>query len=557
MADLFFPEVQGNVRAQALGLDILPATFGQGFGAAFEETLTRNPVPSALRAMGRARYREGRYVDEFGNEQVAPAVKAPMLSSDEANARYGIKGRLTFEAETPEPVAEELFRLKQREIELQDIRRRANSGIGTALTAGVLGSLLDPLNIGLAFVPVVGQARQAALAARLGVGGGRAATGAIEGAVGAALIEPLVLSVAREEQADYTAVDSVLNIAFGTAIGGGLHFGAGFVGDRLRARAEAPALPKLVDDLPVQDQAALLRTAVAQIAEGRPVDIAPVLERTTAVLTRATQLVEAQLRLAEIGQTPTFLRTAEDILALRDATATIDAAGKLPPEMKRAVEVLRKPGFMRTAEDRIFLSGLKEADDIAPETRAAAQAILAKIANDEAPKDFAEAVQMAVVRAGKDNVVRKVDEALQGLEGATPEVRQQAVDKAVRAVAEGVYDQELTIDTRSASVQGRAVEAFTGEHDARLREAVDKAHEAYVDPVDQKGMAEAEARVVAESKTVDIDDEVARTLDEVNELESYLPEGTEPSQAVKDATKEANLFARAWKAAAACGMRKA
>lgn len=557
MADLFFPEVTPNQRATALGLDIMPATFGEGFGAAFEETLTRNPLPSAIRSIGRARYREGRYVDEFGNEQVAPAVKAPVLSSEEANARYGIKGRLTFEAPTPEPVAEERFRLKQREIELQDIRRRANAGIGTALTAGVVGSLLDPFNIGLALVPVVGPARQAALAARLGVGGGRVATGVIEGAVGAALIEPLVLGVAMEEQADYTAVDSVMNLAFGSVLGGGLHFGAGFIGDRLRARTEAPALPRLIDNLPQQDQAALLRTAVSQILEGRPVDIAPVLERTTAALTRANQIAEAQIRLAEIAQTPAFLRSADDILALRDATATVDAAGKLPPEMKRAVEILRKPGFLRTAEDRIFLAGMRETDDLVPETRAAAEAMLTKIARNEAPGPFAEAAQMAVVRAGKDNVLRKLDEVLQSQEAAAPETRAQVLEKTVRDIAEGVYDQEFAIDTRSVDLQGRAFEALRGERDARLREAVDKAHETYVDPEDARGVAAAEARVAAESKVVDIDDEMTKVQNEVTELESYLPEGTEPSQAVKDAAKEATLYERAWKAAAACVMRKA
>jgi hypothetical protein len=278
MADLFFPEVPVNQRATALGLEIMPATFGEGFGAAFEETLTRNPIPSAFRATARARYRDGAYVDEFGNEQTAGRLPSNILSSEEASSKYGLQGRLKFDAPTPEPIAESLYRLKVRELELQDTKRRANAGLGTALTAGILGSLLDPLNVALAFVPIVGPARQTALAARLGVGGGRAATGAIEGAVGAAIIEPLVLGVAREEQADYTAVDSLANIVFGTAIGGGLHFSAGYIGDRFKARAEAGPLAKTIDSLPHQDQAALMRTAVAQALEGRPIDIRVLME---------------------------------------------------------------------------------------------------------------------------------------------------------------------------------------------------------------------------------------------------------------------------------------
>lgn len=539
MADPFFPQRQSNQRAQALGLDIMPATFGEGFGAAFEETLTRNPVPSALRAMGRARYREGRYVDEFGNEQVAPAVKAPLLSSEEANSRYGIKGRLTFEAETPEPVAEELFRLKQREIELQDIRRRANAGIGTALTAGVLGSLLDPLNIGLAFVPVVGQARQAALAARLGVGGGRAATGAIEGAVGAALIEPLVLSVAREEQADYTAVDSVLNIAFGTAIGGGLHFGAGFVGDRLRARAEAPALPKLIDDLPVQDQAALLRTAVAQIVEGRPVDIAPVLDATPAF--RVNQEIIAAVQAATQPDGKVSVAGV-----LRDVEP--GALNNLPKGVNRIVSRLVDENQFKDAEialrDLIGTQESVNADFRAAVNKTGDSFDLPAVFKHDGRFYLRDGHHRVIAAASEGQPAVKVrlfdiDEA-RGL--TTPVAAEQG--SLFSPVDQGIADPQVLASRMQAK-------------EARLREAVDKAHEAYVDPVDQKGMAEAEARVAAESKTVDIDDEVSRVEQEVNELETYLPEGTEPSQAVKDAAKEANLFARAWKAAAACGMRKA
>lgn len=556
MADLFFPEVDVNQRATALGLEIMPATFGEGFGAAFEETLTRNPLPSALRALGRARYREGRYLDEFGNEQVVPGVRSNILSAEEANQKYGLKGRLTFNNDTPEPVAENLYRLKQREIELQDIRRRANSGLGTALSAGLLGSLLDPLNIATAFVPVVGPARQAALAARLGVGGGRAATGAIEGAVGAALVEPLVLGVAREEQADYTAVDSLANLVFGSVIGGGLHFGAGYIGDRFRARAEAPAVPRMIDELPHQDQAALLRTAISQMAEGRPVDVRAVFEASTPVLNRAARLVEAQTRLAEIGETPAFLRTPEDILALREASAVVDEAGKLSPEMKRAVKVLEKPGFLRTAEDRIFLASLKEAE-VDAELRARSEALLAKIARNEPPGEFAEAAQMAIVRAGKTNVLRKIDEVLQSPTAATPEARQAALDKTVRDIAEGAFDQEFAVDTRSMDVRNRALDTLRTEQAASFKDAVAKAQQPHVDPVDAKAEVDATARVEAEAAIKDVDDEVARVMDEVTELESYLPEGVEPSQAVKDMTKEASVYERAWKAATACLIRKA
>jgi len=556
MADLFFSEVQPNERATALGLEVLPASFRQGFGAAFEETITRNPVPSFLREMDRAKYREGRYYDEFGIEQVTPAKQSRMLEPDEANEKYGIKGRLNFTAPTPEPIAENLRALKVREIELQDIRRRAGSGIGTALTAGVVGSLLDPLNVALAFVPVVGPARMAAMAERIGLPGARMAAGAIEGGVGAALVEPLVLGVASQEQADYTAVDSVMNVVFGSVIGGGLHLGVGFIGDRLRGRAEAPPLSKLIDSLPHQDQAALLRTAVAQIVEGRPVDIAAVLDATNPVLPRAVAIAEARVRLAEIAEKAGFQRGAEDILALREATRTVEEAGKLTPEMKKAVAILQKPGFLRTAEDKIFLAGLERADAAAPEVRGA-DALAEKIRAGDSPKDFAEAANMAIARVGKDVLLRKVDDALAGLEATASEARKAAIERTVWDVAEGVHDQELAIDVRSDAVTSRAYDALRTGREANLREAVDRATQTPVDPIDQRGMAAADQALAEDVNVKTLDDEVAKLVDEVNELESYLPEGTEPSQAVRDLTKEANLFDRAWRAAAACGLRKA
>ena len=55
--------------------------------------------------------------------------------------------------------------------------------------------------------------------------------GAVEGAGGALIIEPLVYGVAQRIQADYDIYDSFLNVAFGSVIGGGLHVGAGKLKD--------------------------------------------------------------------------------------------------------------------------------------------------------------------------------------------------------------------------------------------------------------------------------------------------------------------------------------
>jgi hypothetical protein len=140
---------------------------------------------------------------------------------------------------------------KKKERERQSIMERGPAGswnplsggfyVGAAkLAVGIGTSFLDPINIGASFIPIYGQARFARkiLKAReMGVKSAKAfrnrrlIRGAVEGAGGALLIEPLVYGVAQRIQADYDIYDSFLNVAFGTVIGGGLHVGAGKLKD--------------------------------------------------------------------------------------------------------------------------------------------------------------------------------------------------------------------------------------------------------------------------------------------------------------------------------------
>ena len=106
--------------------------------------------------------------------------------------------------------------------------------VGAAkFTTGLATSFLDPINIAASFIPVYGQARFARLLAKPGMTftKARARRGAIEGAVGATLVEPVVYGVAKSLQSDYDLYDSFLNVTFGTILGSGLHVGAGKLKD--------------------------------------------------------------------------------------------------------------------------------------------------------------------------------------------------------------------------------------------------------------------------------------------------------------------------------------
>jgi hypothetical protein len=128
---------------------------------------------------------------------------------------------------------------KEAERQRQSIMARGPQGLGVGIAKFGVGlgvSMLDPINIGASFIPVFGQARFAAMAAKYSLRTARLSRGVVEGAVGAALVEPIVYSAAKRVQADYGAADSILNIAFGSILGGGLHVGVGKLRDIKTAR---------------------------------------------------------------------------------------------------------------------------------------------------------------------------------------------------------------------------------------------------------------------------------------------------------------------------------
>tara|TARA_R110000803_G_scaffold14586_5_gene40486 strand:+ start:2214 stop:4049 length:1836 start_codon:yes stop_codon:yes gene_type:complete len=128
--------------------------------------------------------------------------------------------------------------------------RRHNSSVMQRATgwqtaggfAASLGaSVVDPINLVSAFIPIYGQAKYAGMlakqASRVARAGTRFKVGLVEGAFGATITEPIVMSVAAQEQADYTAADFAVNMIFGGVLGGGLHMGVGSVADAVNLKA--------------------------------------------------------------------------------------------------------------------------------------------------------------------------------------------------------------------------------------------------------------------------------------------------------------------------------
>lgn len=228
-----------------------PATRGESIGARATEALVRSPFPSLLR-----------FVEGL-------TTGGRMVPADEVQRRSRAVG-LNFNEPMPEARLEAFIDRKLDERRRQRIIASGPQDLTTkslGLFAELATTIVDPINVASAFIPVVGPARFASLAARFGKTGARALRGVAEGLVGAALVEPLVLAASTQEQADYGFMDSVLNVTFGGILGGGLHVGLGRVGD-IRKRGKARRMGEIISRLERSNREQAFRAAIVNVNDG-------------------------------------------------------------------------------------------------------------------------------------------------------------------------------------------------------------------------------------------------------------------------------------------------
>ena len=255
-----------------------PTALSTALGLTAEETLLRSPVPSIYRAV--------ELFAAYRNED------SPLITPSDAKEKIKQYG---FDLTVPEEGIREsalniLISRKQNEIRIQDTLSRSPDGFfpTTAKLATALGaSLIDPLNVASAFIPVVGAARYTSLIENAGGAVGRAMVrgrvGVMEGVVGAAVIEPFVAGAAIYEQADYKMTNSIENLAFGGLFGGGLHMGAGAIGDALSRGGSAYTtkptgkMSETINMLDASTRQQALKTAISQAMSGKEIDVEAIL----------------------------------------------------------------------------------------------------------------------------------------------------------------------------------------------------------------------------------------------------------------------------------------
>lgn len=264
--------VWGTANTGTLPTRVPKTTLGEMLGATAEQAVEDMPIVASQRTLELQTAAGERFDLGAGIERVqagedpadvlyGPQPEIPGIAIDAARARVkeaGLERFLTLPSDRPTMKVPELDimigRAEARKKRADIIERGPSGFVPSALSVGTsfLIQAVDPINVASAFIPVVGEARYARALAAAGEGvlaraAARAPLGAIEGAVGAAVVEPLIMRARWREGADYTMGDFLTSLAFGAGLGAGLHTGVGAIGDAYRGRQGT--IPESAPDL--------------------------------------------------------------------------------------------------------------------------------------------------------------------------------------------------------------------------------------------------------------------------------------------------------------------
>ena len=242
MAGLAFVK---NRKTKALSTADITAPLSQGAGTIWgQHTLGSGMVDFVKKE--KSRFTDPNRIDTTKAKELIGDLQIPLSAKDLQDGDKGDLSRAYIESVVKDKKAE----LRRGEILSRTRDDLANSA--AQLGTGFAATLTDPAEIAISLVPVVGQTKYAAALAKAGSAGSRALVrakaGALGGAVGTALAEPIMYGLAKNRNEQYTIQESLTNIAFGTILGGGLHVSGGAIKDKLRGPAKNP-IDVMVDSI--------------------------------------------------------------------------------------------------------------------------------------------------------------------------------------------------------------------------------------------------------------------------------------------------------------------
>ena len=263
MVDIYFPEQKDDPNLREQYFDFARAGTLDVLGATLDETLYYNPA-SAL----------GRLLEQ----KLGSGRKGTILSADEyQESEFFRPGIEVGDEGITTGLASLLADRHDERSRFQSTLSRSRGGIGLGAAqfgVAIAGSFLDPLNVASVFIPSVGAARFASLSARYGTSRSKIATGIVDGAIGAAVIEPLVIGAAVAEQdRDYGFMDSFMNVAVGAALGGSINAVTGGISSFGRYRRQ-----RQLSRLNAVEADTAQRISITQVMNDEEVNLAPIEE---------------------------------------------------------------------------------------------------------------------------------------------------------------------------------------------------------------------------------------------------------------------------------------
>ena len=238
-------------------------------------------------------------ISSIGGQAYASLTNDELLDEEQyKNSPYFREGVEVSPSGIRRSVAESIAESYDERFYKNLVLNRAKSGFGVSaarFSAGMVGSLLDPVNVGLAITApmavglnatarAVSMRAVSGVATKFGKTPAAIVAGAGEATVGALAFEPVALLGARIQQnPEYGLYDSFINLTAGAILGGTVTGVGSKFSEKFR-RAN------------VNTQIQAQRVANAQLLNGQPVNIDPILNTDPAIspLVTAERSVKAQ-----------------------------------------------------------------------------------------------------------------------------------------------------------------------------------------------------------------------------------------------------------------------
>ena len=268
-----------------------------------------------------------------------------------------------------ESVAESLADAYDRRFRRNLTLNNARSGFGLGAArfgANIVGSVLDPVNIGLALLAPVAlgysasaraasAAVQAGVRARAGKTAASVVAGAGEATVGAVAFEPVALIGSQLQQdPDYGLFDSFVNLTAGAILGGSV---GGIAGKFKNRRTAALEIAEVISRSDPETVIQSMRVAAGQLSEGQPVRVDAIQNTDPKVGPRLKAEAEVKRKRVETRAAVTERKPTNEVPDLLKRAYKMNKKGELITP-KTLTQFVKENG--RISTDSVLRGDLKQ-----------------------------------------------------------------------------------------------------------------------------------------------------------------------------------------------------